>query len=78
MPHLADKWMKMQKGGQRHNLKKNCKHRPNCPQSRVAVIPVPAIHPDSAQPMGRSVQSAARSTTLQKSAEVGEIELSMT
>ena len=48
-------------------------------QSRVAVIIVPAFHTDNAQPMGRSVWNVARSTNLERwSAEVGEIELSIT
>ena len=47
---------------------------PKCPQSRFAVIVVPAIHPDNAHHRGRNVQSVAWSTTLERFAEVGEIE----
>ena len=64
------------KGGQRHNLRKlqnMLKHL----QGKVAIIVVPAICPDNAQPMGRSMQSAVKSTTLERCVEVGEIELSM-
>ena len=39
------------------------KHMPKHLQSRAAVIVVPAIHPENFQPMGRNVQTAARSIT---------------
>ena len=45
------------------------KHIPKCLQSRAAVIVVPAIHPDNAWPMGRSVWTVVRSITSEKSAE---------
>ena len=41
-------------------------------------VPVPFIHPDNAQPMGRSVQAVARPVTSEKSAEAGEIQWSIT
>ena len=42
---------------------------PKYPQSRDAVIVVSAIHPDDAWTMVRNEQSAARSTTLERSSE---------
>ena len=51
---------------------------PKHPQSRVAVTVVPVIHRDTTWPMGRSVWTVARSTSLERSAEVGEIEMSIT
>ena len=51
--------------GTGHNLRKH-KNMPKCPQSRVAVIVAPAIHPYNAQLMEGSVQSAARSTTFRE------------
>ena len=51
---------------------------PKCLQSRVAATVIAAFHSDNAQSMGRRLQNVARSTTFERSAEVGEIELSMT
>ena len=41
--------------GERDKLKENGKHMPKQLQSRIAVIVVPAIHPDDAQPVVRNV-----------------------
>ena len=43
-------------------MRQNHKHMPKCPQTRVADIVVPAIHPEDTQPMERSAQSVTRST----------------
>ena len=50
--------------GDRDTIWENQKHVPKCPGSRIAVILAPAIHPDNAQPIWRSVWSAARSPNL--------------
>ena len=55
-----------------------CKHVPNCPQRRVVVIAVPAIHPDNAWPMGRSVWTVVSLIILEKSAEAGKMQWSIT
>ena len=58
--------IKTLRGGRRESHKL----MPKYPQSRVAVIMVPAIHPDNAQPVARSVQDVVKSITLEQYAEV--------
>ena len=48
---------------QRHLVQESCSY-----------CALPATHPDNAWPTGRSVQTVARSTTLEKFAEAEEIQ----
>ena len=57
------------RGGQ-GQVRENCKYMPKHLKSRFAVIVVPAIHPDDAWPMVRNMHNVARSSTLERSAEV--------
>ena len=60
-------------GGKRQNEKKNI-HMPKYLPSRPAGIVVQAINQDNARTMGRSQQSALRSTISERSAEAQRTE----